>query len=200
MARILLTLCFCLAAGLGCRSETRPGEVEVHLDAVAIDPQSNSPVIVLEERHGSRKLPIWIGISEARSIAAELGDQEPIRPNSHDLAKRLIDGLAGAVERVTVTELSDGIYYALIQLRVGGRIVSVDARPSDAIAIGLRYGAPLFVREALFDRAQGGGFGDPGQEVEWPPSRRAPGERGTGKSNRRASDSPGQSARFTVHV
>ena len=179
MARLLLALLLCLTPGLGCWSEAGPSEIEVQIevkvDSLAIDPESNSPVLILEERVGSRKLPIWIGISEARSIAAELGEQEPIRPNTHDLAKRLIDGLNGAVERVTVTELSDGIYYALIQIRVDGKVVTVDSRPSDAIAIALRYQAPLFVREALLDRMLDGEFTQPGQEVRWRPAPRRSG-------------------------
>lgn len=134
---------------LACAREAPP-DVEVRVSAVAVDPSSNSPVIVLEEVQGSRKLPIWVGFDEARSIAAELERERPIRPNTHDLAKRLIDRLEGVVQRVVVTELLEGIYFARIELAAQGRSLSVDARPSDAIAIGLRYQAPLFVREPLF--------------------------------------------------
>ena len=172
MIRSLLhaTLFLVLAAlgmgpGAGCGSESRSGEVEVHVDTIAVDAASNSPVIILEELAGDRSLPIWIGINEARSIAAELGNEEPIRPNTHDLAKRLIDDLEGAVERVVVTELAEGIYYALILVRVHGRTIAVDARPSDAIAIGLRYQAPLFVREVLFRDSLEVEYENPGQKV-----------------------------------
>ena len=128
-------------------------DVEVRVDTLAVDPTSNSPVVILEELEGRRRLPIWIGFAEAQSIAAELERAKPVRPNTHDLTKRLIDRLEGAVERIVVTELSEGIYYARIQLRAPNGRVDVDARPSDAIAIGLRYGAPLFVRERLFDQS-----------------------------------------------
>jgi bifunctional DNase/RNase len=128
-------------------------EVAVRVESVTLDPLSNSPVVVLEELEGSRRLPIWIGFNEARSIASVLENQSQPRPNTHDLAKRLIDQLEGRVERVVVTRLADEIYYALIVVNAQGRIVEIDARPSDAIAIGLRYEAPLFVREAVFERS-----------------------------------------------
>jgi bifunctional DNase/RNase len=136
-----------------CRREASDPDVEVRVDTVAVDPSSNSPVVILAELRGERRLPIWIGIPEAQSIASELEREEPVRPNTHDLAKRLIERLDGAVERIVVHELSEGIYYAAIELRSQGRRLRVDARPSDAIAIALRTRAPLFVREALFERS-----------------------------------------------
>jgi len=148
-------------------------EVAVRVEAVALDPRSNSPVLVLEELEGPRRLPIWIGMSEARSIASVLEDQRQPRPNTHDLAKRLIDQLEGRVERVVVTRLTEDIYYALIVVNAQGRIVEVDARPSDAIAIGLRYDAPLFVREAVFESTVEGQMGTgPGKKVRNVPARR----------------------------
>ena len=147
-------------------------EVAVRVESVALDPRSNSPVLVLGELEGSRRLPIWIGFSEARSIATVLENQSQPRPNTHDLAKRLIDRLEGKVERVVVTRLTEEIYYALIVVRAQGRIVEIDARPSDAIAIGLRYEAPLFVREAVFERSVEGRMGEePGKEVRNLPPR-----------------------------
>jgi bifunctional DNase/RNase len=151
----------------GCSPDLQPEpEVAVRVEAVAIDPHSNSPVLVLEEIEGPRRLPIWIGLSEARSIASALEKQSQPRPNTHDLAKRLIDQLEGKVERVVVTRLSDEIYYALIVVRAQGRTLEVDARPSDAIAIGLRYEAPLFVRETVFEHTvEGEPEAEPGREV-----------------------------------
>ncbi len=150
-------------------------EVAVRVEAVTLDPHSNSPVLVLGELEGSRRLPIWIGFSEARSIASVLENQSQPRPNTHDLAKRLIDQLEGRVERVVVTRLTEEIYYALIVVNAQGRIVEVDARPSDAIAIGLRYEAPLFVREAVFESTVEGHMeAGPGREVRNVPPRRHP--------------------------
>ena len=151
-------------------------EVAVRVETVTVDPRSNSPVLVLGEVEGSRRLPIWIGFSEARSIASVLENQSHPRPNTHDLAKRLIDHLEGRVERIVVTRLSEDIYYAVIVVEVDGRIVEVDSRPSDAIAIGLRYQAPLFVREAVFESSVEGRTGKkPGREVRSVPPPDRPG-------------------------
>ena len=150
-------------------------EVAVRVESVALDPRSNSPVLVLGELEGSRRLPIWIGFSEARSIASVLENQSQPRPNTHDLAKRLIDQLEGKVERVVVTRLTEEIYYALIIVKAQGRTVEVDARPSDAIAIGLRYEAPLFVREAVFESTVEGHMeAGPGKGVRNVPPRHHP--------------------------
>ncbi len=126
-------------------------DVGVQVARVAFDPLSNTPVIILEESDGPRQLFIWIGVAEARSIAQRLEDIDLPRPNTHDLAQRLVEGLEGNVERVTVTELRDATFYAVIALRRAGRRVEIDARPSDAIALALRAAAPVFVREALFE-------------------------------------------------
>ena len=153
---LLLLLPACRATRAG------PPEVAVEVGYVAVDPKSETPVLVLREIGGGRLLPIWIGFAEARSIAAQLDRVEPPRPGTHDLAKRVIDGLAGRVDRVVVTELSGGVYYALLTIRTPNGIVELDARPSDAIAIALRTGSPVFVREALFESKEGGRDGDDG--------------------------------------
>jgi bifunctional DNase/RNase len=130
----------------------RAEDVAVEVASIGVDP-TGTPVVLLEDRNGERSLPIWIGVAEAHSIAAEMERRRPPRPNTHDLAKRLIDDLEGALDRVVVTELREGTYYAVIFLSTRGRRIEVDARPSDAIALALRCGAPLFVREALFREA-----------------------------------------------
>lgn len=132
----------------------RSDEVRVEVRHVGRDGQ-DLPVVLLAERGGPRWLPIWIGSAEARSIALGLDGGPSPRPNTHDLAQRVIHGLRGEVERVVVTELRDGTYYALVTLRTDGERVEIDARPSDAIALALRSGAPIFVRERLL--SEGGG-------------------------------------------
>jgi bifunctional DNase/RNase len=162
---LLALLCLSCSDGRAARDASqRDDEVRVRVEGLALDDDAESPVVILVEEDGERRLPIWIGLPEAHSIAAELGEQTPPRPNSHDLAKRLIEGLEGAVRRIVVTELRDGIYYARIELEQRGRTIPVDARPSDAIAIGLRLHAPLFVNAALFES---GGLllPEPGKEV-----------------------------------
>jgi len=153
---LLLTAASILAAiwGTGC-GELDPESgsiIRVHVGRVAIDHQ-DTPVLVLEEDEGSRWLPIWIGTSEARSIALEMEKRSSPRPNTHDLARNVIYGLEGDVERVVVTELKGGTYYAKLGLRVRNRSIEIDSRPSDAIAIALRTGAPIYVRETLFEAA-----------------------------------------------
>ena len=173
--RILALSLAVLLSGCSPDPQSEP-EVAVRVETVAIDPHSNSPVLVLEEVGGSRRLPIWIGFSEARSIASALEKEQQPRPNTHDLAKRLIDQLEGKVERVVVTRLSDEIYYALIVVRAQGRTLEIDARPSDAIAIGLRYEAPLFVRETVFEHTvEGEPEAEPGREVRSVPPPDLPG-------------------------
>lgn len=141
-----------LLASIACGGEatTPPEDVAVRVGYVAIDPRAGSPMVVLEEQSGNRTLPIWIGFAEARSIASEMEQRRAPRPNTHDLAKRVLDRLESRVERVTVTELREGTYYAILSVRSNGRLHQVDARPSDAIALALRFEAPVFVREALF--------------------------------------------------
>jgi hypothetical protein len=149
---LLLSL---LVAACG-REVTPPitADVPVDVASVAFDARAQSPVLILAERQGTRRLPIWIGIAEARSIAQRLDDVSLPRPNTHDLARRLVEELDGAVQRVTVTDLRDGTYYAVIALQRDGRDVEIDARPSDAIALALRAAAPVFVRENLFEAVQ----------------------------------------------
>jgi bifunctional DNase/RNase len=159
-AGLLLLLLAVLAPGCADREPDAAREVLVRVDRIAID-DNETPVVVLEEEGGTRWLPIWIGTAEARSIALEMEARTSPRPNAHDLARALIRGLDASVARVVVTELRDGTYYAILGIALGDRIVEIDARPSDAIAIALRDGAPIFVREGLFDR---GGADDAGSD------------------------------------
>ena len=136
----------------------REHDVAVRVDRVGLD-ANDLPVVLLEERDGSRWVAIWIGTAEAESIAMSIESIASPRPNSHDLARSVIDGLRGEVERVVVTDLRAGTYYATLSLRAGRRRVEIDARPSDAIAIALRAHAPIFVRDHLFERETPGTVG-----------------------------------------
>lgn len=144
---LLLALSF-IQAGCGDHGPS-DAEIPMKVGFVAVDERAGSPVVLLKERDGPRSLPIWIGVPEARSIASEMEEHHGPRPNTHDLAKRLIQALDASLVRVVVTELRDGIYYATIVLHVDGRDIEIDSRPSDAIAIGLRMQAPLYARESL---------------------------------------------------
>ncbi len=160
-----------LAFGCTHSDAQRSHAVAVHVRSIGFDSLTHTPVLILEEDEGSRVLPIWIGLAEARSIAAEIEGVESRRPNTHDLARNLILGLDGEIQRIVVNDLRDGIYFATIDLRVDGRSVAIDSRPSDAIAIAIRDGATLFVDESLFDETRDEpGSDDGGEEVR----RRAP--------------------------
>jgi bifunctional DNase/RNase len=164
-AALLLPLVLPFASGCDGSDAPDASTVEVRVQGVALDERAQSPVVILEERAGARRLPIWIGYPEATSIANELQSTHSPRPNTHDLAKRLIDGLEGSVARVVVTDLSAGVYYARIVLARGGQTVEVDARPSDAIAIALRMHAPVFVNELLFEKALEATGGEEGERI-----------------------------------
>ena len=123
-------------------------EVPVTLERIGLQ-EGAGPVLILEEQRGSRWIPIWIGRSEAESIARVLEGHSARRPNTHDLARDLLDVLGASVERCVVTELRADIYYARLVVRVQGELLEIDSRPSDAIAIALRAKAPLFVHASL---------------------------------------------------
>ena len=149
-------LAVALAASLAaCSTGDRGSEhdVAVRVERVGLD-ANDLPVVLLEERGGERWLAIWVGTAEAESIAMSIDEVASPRPNAHDLARSVIAGLHGEVERVVVTDLREGTYYATLSLRSGGRRVEIDARPSDAIAIALRTRAPIFVRDHLFEHAE----------------------------------------------
>jgi bifunctional DNase/RNase len=126
--------------------------VEVRLRAVRVDLQSNTPVLLLQESEGlGRTLPIFIGAPEATAIAFALQGMDTPRPMTHDLIRDLLEALGSDVIRVVVTELKSSTYYAEIVLRQDGREVPVSSRPSDAVAVAVRTGAPLFVSDELMD-------------------------------------------------
>jgi hypothetical protein len=137
-----------------CGGEATRGviDVPVRVGMVALDAH-NIPVMVLEEEGGPRLLPIWIGMDAAQSITTEMEQKQSPRPNTHDLAKRVIQGLDGEIASVVVTKLREGTYYAILNLATDGKVVEIDARPSDAIAIALRVKAPIFVRATVFEEA-----------------------------------------------
>ncbi len=114
---------------------------------------SNTPIILLREQGGERFLPIWIGPVEAMAISAAIDGVAPPRPQTHDLLTSVIDGLGAAVSRVVVTELRDNVFFADLVLEVDGREVVVSARPSDAVALAVRTGSPVFARTDVLDEA-----------------------------------------------
>lgn len=127
-------------------------EREVKIRGLLIDPTTSSPVVLLKDLHGDSILPIWVGPFEANSIASEIEKKSLQRPMTHDLIKNLIVQMNAVAERVTITELKESTFYALIEIRTGrGQLFLVDARPSDAIALALRSDCPIFIRDIVFE-------------------------------------------------
>jgi bifunctional DNase/RNase len=127
---------------------------EVNIASMAIDPTSNTPIIILKSVKGDQAVPIWIGLLEATSIASALRDIKFDRPMTHDLFKNFIDSLEMVVSKVEVCDLKDNTFYARIYFVSEEKSFDMDARPSDAIAIALRFGAPIFVDDKIFENSQ----------------------------------------------
>jgi bifunctional DNase/RNase len=126
--------------------------VEMHLAAVRVEMATNTPILLLQESgEGNRTLPIYIGQSEAQSIAQELQHITTPRPMTHDLMRDLIVELGATVECVVITELRDRTFYAEVRMTLGGRRHSVSARPSDAVALAVRTLATIYAEESLLD-------------------------------------------------
>jgi bifunctional DNase/RNase len=123
--------------------------IEMSVSGIAIDKSAQTPVVILREKDGPRMLPIWIGPSEAGSIATELTGRKFPRPLTHDLLKTVIEGLGGEVRKVAIVELQDKTYFARIFLERDNELLTIDARPSDSIALALRTHAAIFVNEEL---------------------------------------------------
>ena len=127
--------------------------VEVKVQSLGLDRSSNSPVVILEEADGERVLPIWIGPAEASAIANQLAGMEYSRPLTHDLMVAVLNGLGGSLRKVIITREEKSTYYAELIIHRDGEVISVDARPSDSIAVALRVDARIFVQDDLLERA-----------------------------------------------
>ena len=123
--------------------------VEVVLARLGLDSTTQSYVLVLQEKGGTRLLPIWIGQPEAESIVMQIHSIKRVRPLTHDLCKNLILGLGGSLRRVQITRVEKNTYYAELHINRGDNVVQIDARPSDSIAIALRLSAPIYASETL---------------------------------------------------
>jgi uncharacterized protein len=129
-------------------------QIEMTIKGLMIDPITNMPIIILRDENGQRVLPIWVGVFEANAIALQIENVQTPRPMTHDLLKNILEDLDTRVERVVVSALKENTFYALIHLAGGGGSRTIDARPSDAIALALRTGSPIFVEEAVIQNAQ----------------------------------------------
>jgi uncharacterized protein len=124
-------------------------ELEVKIRGLMMDPVTNMPVVVLKETQGAGVLPIWVGVYEANAIALEIEKVQTARPMTHDLLKNVLNGLNVRVQKVVVSELKDDTFYALIWMERDGETMSLDSRPSDALALALRLDCPIFVEDEV---------------------------------------------------
>jgi uncharacterized protein len=129
-------------------------EIEMKIRGLMVDPSTNMPIVLLKDPAGEALLPIWVGLYEANAIALEVEKSQAPRPLTHDLLKNLISGLNAHVQRVVVTELKNDTFYAVIWMEQDGEVVSIDARPSDALALALRADCPIYVDEEVLRAAK----------------------------------------------
>ena len=129
-------------------------EVEMKIRGLMMDPVTNMPIVVLKDTNGNAILPIWVGIYEANAIALEIEKVSTPRPMTHDLIKILLLGLNTGIRKVVVSELKEDTFYAVIWLEKEGELISVDSRPSDALALALRLDCPIYVDEAVLKNSK----------------------------------------------
>ncbi|GMT41798.1 MAG: hypothetical protein IEMM0002_0209 [bacterium] len=149
------------------------GKIEMKVEGLTLDPVTNMPIIILKDSKGEKVLPIWVGIFEANAIALEMEKISTPRPMTHDLIKNIINGLDAKINHICVNDLKDNTFYAQISVQINGGDVDIDSRPSDAIAVALRFKAPILVaRKVLeearsFDVAADSKLGDSEQWGKW---------------------------------
>ena len=124
-------------------------EVEMKIRGLMMDPVTNMPIVVLKDIGGEAILPIWVGIYEANAIALEIEKVTTPRPMTHDLLKNLLTSLEAQVNKVVVSDLRDDTFFAVIWLERNGSVISIDSRPSDALALALRVDCPIYVDEEV---------------------------------------------------
>ena len=126
--------------------------IEVSVKSLAFDRTSNTPVVILKEVGTERILPIWIGPGEASAIAMQLGGVAFQRPLTHDLLVSVVGGMGGTLQRVLITRVEKSTYFAELIIDRDGEVISVDARPSDSIALALRMKARIFADDSLLEQ------------------------------------------------
>jgi len=129
-------------------------EIEFRIKGLMMDPLTNAPIVVLQEAAGEAILPIWVGIFEANAIALQIEKVDMPRPMTHDLLKAVLDHLDIEVTKVVVSEMRDNTFYALIFLRSGDRTITIDSRPSDAIAVAMRMDSPIFITDEVIAKSR----------------------------------------------
>jgi bifunctional DNase/RNase len=143
-------------------------EIEFKIKGLMMDPLTNSPIVVLQDVNSDTLLPIWVGIFEANAIALQIEKIDTPRPMTHDLIKGVLNQLDAKVTKIVVTELKDNTFYALIFLNVADKVITIDSRPSDAIALALRTDSPIFVTEEVISKSAAANASAPNAERSSP--------------------------------
>ena len=128
-------------------------EIEMKIKGLIVDPISNMPIVVLKDVNSNRILPIWIGVFEANAIALQIEKIPTPRPMTHDLIKNILNTFGIEIQKIVVNQIKDNTFYALIYCKYNEEILTIDSRPSDAIAIALRVNAPIYVTEEVMEKA-----------------------------------------------
>lgn len=129
-------------------------DIEVRIRGLMMDPATNMPIVVLKDIGSDTVMPIWVGIFEANAIAIEIEKVAAPRPMTHDLTRNLMRHMKGELEKIVITELRDDTFFAMLWIRQDGELMTLDARPSDAIALALRADCPIFVSEQVMQSAK----------------------------------------------
>ena len=137
-------------------SENTREEIEVRIRGLMMDPVTNMPMVVLKDVNGDDVLPIWVGIFEANAIALEIEKNAPPRPMTHDLMRNLLRSFDVRVTRVVISELKDDTFFAILWMERDSEVLSMDARPSDALALAMRADCPIYVNRSVMDAAKAG--------------------------------------------
>ncbi len=125
--------------------------IQMSVGGLTLDPVTKTPIVILKDSDNKLNLPIWIGLLEATAMATELEGIKMARPMTHDLLRNTLAELGGSVDYVEITELKENTYYALINLNISGKELTIDSRPSDAIALALRTKSPIYVAKAVLE-------------------------------------------------
>lgn len=129
-------------------------QIEMTIKGMMVDPITNMPIVILQDGEGKRVLPIWVGVFEANAIALQIENVAATRPTTHDLLRNIINDLEATVKKIVVTDLKENTFYAVIHLLLRDKLVTIDSRPSDAIALALRVRAPIFADDTVIENAK----------------------------------------------
>jgi bifunctional DNase/RNase len=129
----------------------REDTIQMSVGGLTLDPVTKTPIVILKDTENKLNLPIWIGLLEATAMATEIEGIKMARPMTHDLLKNILGEVGCSVDSIEITELKENTYYAMVHLKLSGRDLLIDSRPSDAIALALRTKSPIYVAKTVLE-------------------------------------------------